>query len=77
MSGIASETDQSVLGSPYSLAVLLPALAVPVRRLHDTGRSGWWLLIGLVSIVGAIVHLLFLVEDSHAGDNMYRPIPRE
>jgi uncharacterized membrane protein YhaH (DUF805 family) len=60
----------------YSLAVLLPGLGVAVRRLHDTDRSGWWLLIALVPLVGAIVLLVFTVSDSQPGDNQYGPNPK-
>jgi uncharacterized membrane protein YhaH (DUF805 family) len=60
----------------YSLAVLIPALAVAVRRLHDTGRSGWWLLIGLVPFVGAIILIVFLVTDGQPSDNAYGPNPK-
>lgn len=60
----------------YSLAVLLPSLAVAVRRLHDTGRTGWWLLIGLIPLVGAIVLIVFYCLDSEAGDNRYGPNPK-
>ena len=56
-----------VLGIGYSVAVLIPSLAVTVRRLHDTGRSGWWLLVGLVPYVGAIVILIFMLLDSERG----------
>jgi uncharacterized membrane protein YhaH (DUF805 family) len=65
-----------VLGLLYGLAVLVPSLAVSVRRLHDTGRSGWWLLIGLIPIVGVIVLIVFAVQDSNAGDNAYGPNPK-
>lgn len=58
-----------------NLALLLPNLAVAVRRLHDTSRSGWWILIGLIPIIGAIVLLVFYVQDSHA-DNQYGPSPK-
>jgi uncharacterized membrane protein YhaH (DUF805 family) len=58
-----------------SLALLLPNLAVGARRLHDTGRSAWWLLIGLVPLVGAIVLIVFYVQDSQ-GDNQYGPSPK-
>lgn len=58
-----------------SLALLLPGIGVGIRRLHDTGRSGWWLLIGLLPIIGWIVLLVFLVQDSHA-DNQYGPNPK-
>ena len=65
-----------VVGLLYSLAVFIPGLAVSVRRLHDTNRSGWWLLIGLVPLVGAIVLLVFMVQDSQPGDNPYGPNPK-
>jgi uncharacterized membrane protein YhaH (DUF805 family) len=64
-----------LVGAITSLALLLPGLGVAVRRLHDTGRSGWWLLIGLVPIVGAIVLLVFFVQDSHS-ENQYGPNPK-
>ena len=57
------------------LALLVPGLAVGVRRLHDTGHSGWWLLIGLVPLVGWIVLLVFFLQDSHP-DNQYGPNPK-
>lgn len=60
----------------YTLAILLPAMGVTIRRLHDTGRSGWWLLIGLVPIVGAIVLLVFTVLKGQVGDNEYGPDPK-
>ncbi|HEY8242609.1 MAG TPA: DUF805 domain-containing protein, partial [Casimicrobiaceae bacterium] len=49
---------------------------VGARRLHDTGRSGWWLLIGLVPLVGAIVLIVFYVMDSQPGTNQYGPNPK-
>ena len=58
-----------------SLALLLPSLAVAIRRLHDTSRTGWWILIGLVPIIGWIVLIVFYVQDSHA-DNEYGPNPK-
>jgi uncharacterized membrane protein YhaH (DUF805 family) len=64
------------LGILYSLAILLPGIAVSVRRLHDTGRSGWWLLVALVPIVGAIVLIVFAAQAGHAGDNAYGPDPK-
>jgi uncharacterized membrane protein YhaH (DUF805 family) len=67
----------SVLSGLYSLAILLPSLAVGVRRLHDTGRSGWWLLIGLIPLVGAIILLVFACQDSQENDNQYGPNPKK
>jgi len=58
-----------MLGLIYSLAVIVPSLAVGARRLHDTGRSGWWLLIGLIPLIGAIVLIIFFVQDSHEENN--------
>lgn len=65
-----------VIGALYSLAVLLPSLGVAVRRLHDTDRSGWWLLIGLVPLVGGIILLVFLASDSKSHENGYGPNPK-
>ena len=59
-----------------ALALVLPNLAVLVRRLHDTGRSGWWLLIGLVPLIGVIVLIYFFVQDSE-NDNQYGPYPKD
>jgi uncharacterized membrane protein YhaH (DUF805 family) len=76
LTGIFPESPRSVLGSIYMLAVFLPSLGVGVRRLHDTGRSGWWLLIGLVPIIGWIVLLVFNVQDSQPGENRFGPNPK-
>ncbi|MDF2946379.1 MAG: Inner rane protein [Bacillales bacterium] len=61
----------------YSLLVFLPSLAVTVRRLHDTGKSGWWLLINIIPVIGFIVMIVFLVKDSDPGSNKYGPNPKE
>lgn len=58
------------------LAMLLPSIAVSVRRLHDTGRNGWWVLIGLIPYVGGIVLFVFTLFDSQPGDNTYGPNPK-
>ncbi len=55
----------------YGLAVLIPGIAVGIRRLHDTGKSGWWLLIALVPFVGIIVLIVFFCQDSTPGVNQY------
>ncbi|EGA67950.1 hypothetical protein VISI1226_08484 [Vibrio sinaloensis DSM 21326] len=57
----------------YSLAVFLPSLAVLVRRLHDIGRTGWWVLIGIIPLIGMIVLIYFAVCDSKEGENEYGP----
>jgi uncharacterized membrane protein YhaH (DUF805 family) len=64
------------LAGIYSLAVLIPSLAVSVRRLHDTDRSGWWLLIALIPLIGALVLLVFVVQDSQPGENQYGLNPK-
>jgi uncharacterized membrane protein YhaH (DUF805 family) len=65
------------LGAFYSLAVLIPGVAVGIRRLHDTDRSGWWLLLALIPVIGAIVLLVFLVQDSTPGENQFGANPKE
>lgn len=64
------------LNTIYSLGVLIPSLAVSVRRLHDTGRTGWWLLIGLIPLIGFIVLLIFFVKDSDPENNEYGSNPK-
>jgi len=74
--GTVGSARIGLLGGLYSLAVLIPSIAVGIRRLHDTNRSGWWLLIALVPLVGWIVLLVFMVEDSNPGINQYGPNPK-
>jgi uncharacterized membrane protein YhaH (DUF805 family) len=59
----------------YAVALIIPSLAVSVRRLHDIGRSGWWILIGLVPLVGAIVLLVFHVMAGDPMVNRYGSTP--
>jgi len=61
----------------YSLAVLLPSIAVAVRRLHDVGKSGWFLFIGLIPIIGGIWLLVLYCIDGDVGENKYGPNPKE
>jgi uncharacterized membrane protein YhaH (DUF805 family) len=65
-----------ILTGLYGLAVLLPGIGVTIRRLHDTGRSGWWILIILIPLVGWIVLLVFMVLDSQPATNAYGPNPK-
>ena len=66
-----------LLSSIFSLAVLIPSIAVTVRRLHDIDRSGWWVLISLVPLIGWIFLLVFTVQHSTPGTNRYGPNPKE
>jgi uncharacterized membrane protein YhaH (DUF805 family) len=70
------DTSVGLFTSLFFLGMLLPSLAVTVRRLHDTGRSGFWILIGLLPFIGSIVLLVFTVLDSQPGDNAYGPNPK-
>lgn len=74
--GLAFMPGSGVLTTLYLLAVLLPSLGVSVRRLHDTGRSGLWVLIGLVPFVGAIVLIVFAALEGDRGPNAYGPDPK-
>ncbi|MEY3480675.1 MAG: hypothetical protein RIQ71_1450 [Verrucomicrobiota bacterium] len=74
--GLRGEGGYGILSGLYSLAVILPALALAVRRLHDTGRSGWWILIGLVPAIGGIILIVFYALDSQPGTNQYGPNPK-
>ena len=60
----------------YSIFLFVPSLAVSVRRLHDTGRSGWWLLLALIPVLGWLVLLFFYFQDSQPGDNEYGSNPK-
>jgi uncharacterized membrane protein YhaH (DUF805 family) len=70
--GLISEWLSIVL----SLAIFIPSLAVGVRRLHDVGKSGWMLLIGLIPIIGTIWLLILLVSDSQPGVNKWGANPK-
>lgn len=61
----------------YCLAVLIPALAVLVRRLHDIGKSGWMIFISLIPLIGAIWLLVLLVTEGNPEENQYGPNPKE
>jgi len=60
----------------YGLAILLPSIGVSIRRLHDTGRSGWWIFINLIPLIGTIIWLVFMLKDSQEGTNQYGPSPK-
>jgi len=66
----------ALLPAAYGVLTFFPWLGVTVRRLHDTNRSGAWLLIALIPIIGAIVLLVFFGQDSSPGRNQYGPNPK-
>ena len=77
MLGLASkEYGYGPIYGLYALAVFLPGLAVSVRRLHDIGKSGWWLLIALIPLIGAIVLIIWDVREGDRGDNRFGPDPK-
>ncbi len=72
----------SFAGSPYGfvyllyiLAAFLPGLAVSVRRLHDTNKSGWWILIALIPLIGSIWLIVYMATEGTKGENKYGPDP--
>jgi uncharacterized membrane protein YhaH (DUF805 family) len=66
-----------LLGGLYGLAVLIPTLAVTVRRLHDQDKSGWFILLGLIPIVGGIIVLVFMCLEGTRGPNRFGPDPKQ
>ena len=73
--GMVGGQQISVLGALFSLAMFLPSLAAGVRRLHDLDKSGWWYLLVLIPIIGALVLLYFFVQKGTAGANRFGPPP--
>ena len=60
----------------YCIGLILPSLGVAIRRLHDIGKSGWWLFVSLIPAVGGIILLVFSCTDSVPGNNEYGPNPK-
>nr|WP_311462507.1 DUF805 domain-containing protein [uncultured Aggregatibacter sp.] len=71
------EYEAGLFSGLYSLLILLPSIAVVVRRLHDTDRSGWWILISLIPLIGVIVLFVFMCLDSQPGTNRFGVNPKE
>ena len=70
-------TPYGIISTIYSLAMFLPALAVLVRRLHDIGKSGWWMLISLIPLAGAIWLLVLVCLQGNSGTNKYGQDPKQ
>ena len=78
--GLGTSSISLILSSVlvlYWLATFLPGLGVTVRRLHDTGRSGWWFFIGLIPLIGGIVLLVYLCQDGAPEENRYGANPKQ
>lgn len=75
-SGGHSPVILSIIYGVFALLILLPSIAVMVRRLHHTDRSGWWFWISLIPVVGGIVLLVFGLLDSNPGNNQYGSSPK-
>lgn len=71
------ELGIGVLGSIYALVLFVPSIAALTRRLHDTGRSGWFWLIALIPIIGPIILIVFLAQDSALDANQYGANPKK
>ncbi len=65
----------SILSGLFSLAVLIPSIAVGARRLHDIGRSGWWQLVAFIPIIGLLLLLYWYIQPSQDGSNEFGPNP--
>jgi uncharacterized membrane protein YhaH (DUF805 family) len=74
---IVSAVGFSMLSTIASLATFLPSLAVAVRRLHDRDQSGWWILIALIPLVGAIILIVWFCQRGTVGPNRFGPDPLE
>lgn len=74
---VSKDIGVGIFGGLYSLAVILPGLALSVRRLHDVGKSGWWLFIAFIPLIGWIWFFVLTVTDSQPGTNQYGPNPKE
>ena len=69
--------DSGLLGQLFELALLVPSLALGARRLHDINRTGWWLLLIFVVVIGWIVLIVWAIERGDEGPNKYGPDPRQ
>ena len=70
-----TKTGVGLFSSLFALALLLPGLGVAIRRLHDIGRTGWWLLVGVIPLVGVILLLVFAAIKGDVAANKYGAVP--
>jgi uncharacterized membrane protein YhaH (DUF805 family) len=71
-----AEGSYGILGALYALAVIIPGFAVTIRRLHDTGRSGWYILLALIPLIGGLILLIFMLQDNCEEVNEYGVYPK-
>lgn len=74
---VAGIIRMPLLPSLYSLAILVPGIAVSVRRMHDLGKSGWVLLFGLIPLIGGILLLIWAATEGTRGSNPFGPDPKQ
>lgn len=61
----------------YAFAIVIPSIAITIRRLHDSGKSGWWYLMCLIPYIGSLVYIVLMCLDTQSGANQYGPNPFE
>jgi len=66
-----------LLADLYALAAIVPGIALTIRRLHDTNRSGWWILVGLVPVLGTLLLIWFLAQPTSAATDRYGFLPAD
>ena len=71
MGNFVANAGYGPLSAIYTLAIILPGVSVSVRRLHDTGRSGWWFMITIVPVIGLLMFLYFVLLDSDSDSNEF------
>lgn len=76
LGSVSEDLGYGLFYSLFSLGILLPTWSVTVRRLHDVGKSGWWIFISLIPILGGLWLLILTVTDGQAGDNQYGANPK-
>jgi len=72
-----SDSGMGLLSGLFALALIIPNLSVTVRRLHDTNRSGWWVLLCLVPLIGQIVLIVFMAKNGDVGENRFGADPKD
>ena len=71
-----SDVGMGLLSGIYGVAIIIPSIAVSIRRLHDTNHSGWWVLLFFIPFVGALILIILYVRDSTPEQNKYGPTPK-